>query len=164
MKASEFLCPEPVSTDTDDDNNDDDLTAAGSEYEWRMHTTTATPTFSASRVEAATTTALHDEVIPSLDPRPSPSLRKFIRVTFEPCAMVRREKAWKIFITWCATQWRHTEKLPSRVSQIASARVLDVCCTREWRDVNSCTVWPQRVKMTFVPRITWWKSSRPSAS
>ena len=35
----------------------------------------------------------------SLDPRPSPSLRKFIRVTFEPCAMVRREKAWKIFIT-----------------------------------------------------------------
>ena len=63
MKASEFLCPELVSTDTDDD----DLTAAGSEYESRMHTTTATPTFSASRsrVEAATTTALHDEVIPA---------------------------------------------------------------------------------------------------
>ena len=54
MKASDFLCPELVSTDTDDDNNDDDLTAAaGSEYESRMHTTTATPTFSASRVEAA---------------------------------------------------------------------------------------------------------------
>ena len=64
MKASEFLCPELVSTDTDD-NNDDDLTAAGSEYESRMHTTTATPTFSASRVEAAKTTALHDEVIPA---------------------------------------------------------------------------------------------------
>ena len=62
MKASDFLCPELVSTDTDDDNNDDDLTAAGSEYESRMHTTTATPTLSASRVEA---TALHDEVIPA---------------------------------------------------------------------------------------------------
>ena len=57
MKSSEFLCPELVSTDTDDDNNDDDdddndndnLTAAGSEYESRMHTTTATPTFSTSR-------------------------------------------------------------------------------------------------------------------
>ena len=48
MKASEFLCPELVSTDTDDDD-DDDLTAAGSEYESRMHTTTATPTLSASR-------------------------------------------------------------------------------------------------------------------
>ena len=58
MKASEFLRPELVSTDTDDDNDDDDLTAAGSEYESsRMHATTATPTFSASRVEAATTTA-----------------------------------------------------------------------------------------------------------
>ena len=65
MKASEFLCPELVSTDTDNDNDDDDLTAAGSEYESRIHTTTATPTFSASRVEAATTTALHDEVIPA---------------------------------------------------------------------------------------------------
>ena len=59
MKASEFLCPELVSTDTDDDNDDDDLTAAGSEYESRMHTTTATPTFSASSVER------HDEVIPA---------------------------------------------------------------------------------------------------
>ena len=66
MKASEFLCSELVSTDTDDDDdNNDDLTAAGSEYESRMHTTTATPTFSASRVEAVTTTALHDEVIPA---------------------------------------------------------------------------------------------------
>ena len=46
MKASEFLPPELVSTDTDDDNDDDDLTAAGSEYESsRMHATTATPTF-----------------------------------------------------------------------------------------------------------------------
>ena len=41
----------------------------------------------------------------SLDPRPSPSsrnntlLRKNIRVTFELCAELRREKAWKIFIT-----------------------------------------------------------------
>ena len=65
MKASEFLCPELVSTDTDDDNNDDDLTAAGSEYESRMHTTKATPTFSASLVEAVTAAALHDEVIPA---------------------------------------------------------------------------------------------------
>ena len=59
-------------TDTDDDDNDDrddDLTSAGSEYESRMHTTTATPTFSASRprrvrVEAATmhsTTKLYQQ-------------------------------------------------------------------------------------------------------
>ena len=25
-------------------------------------------------------------------------------VTFEPCAVVRRQKAWKIFISWCAAQ------------------------------------------------------------
>ena len=42
---------------------------------------------------------------------------------------------------YCSLRVRDTVtshgKLPSRVSQIASARVLDVCCTREWRDVNS---------------------------
>ena len=41
----------------------------------------------------------------SLDPRPSASLRYTLahkhitRVTFEPCAVVRWQKAWKIFIT-----------------------------------------------------------------
>ena len=43
MKASEFLRPELVWTNTDDDNN---LTVAGSAYELRMHTIMATPTFS----------------------------------------------------------------------------------------------------------------------
>ena len=43
-------------------------------------------------------------VVSSLDPRPSASLpytlaHEHYKVTFEPCAVVRRQKAWKIFIT-----------------------------------------------------------------
>ena len=37
--------------------------------------------------------------VSSLDPRPFPPPAINIRVTFEPCAELRREKAWKIFIT-----------------------------------------------------------------
>ena len=58
-KASEFLCPELVSTDTDDDNDDDDLMVAGSEYELHMHTTMATPTFSSSRRSAEQMERVH---------------------------------------------------------------------------------------------------------
>ena len=70
MKASEFLCPEPVWTDTDNDNDDDDEPVGGGVRSTSRACTLQRPRLHSQtprRVSKPRTTALHNEVIPAAE-------------------------------------------------------------------------------------------------
>ena len=70
MKASEFLCPEPVWTDTDNDNDDDDEPVGGGGRSTSRACTLQRPRLYILRRLVASkprTTALHNEVIPAAE-------------------------------------------------------------------------------------------------